>query len=161
MKIKNENSSMPVILGCFMLFSYIVMKFICRGKYEFLHIISEKISFPQMWVFNSLFMLAFFFIGVSAGFFLNSLIESKFSIQVENLILRGFVLLVGIYFLSLLWYPCLFALQMPIFSYMFSLLTVVFSVLLLIFWFKACSAYSFFVIPFLLWSVYLNILNLL
>ena len=159
MKFKSENSSPPVIFGCFMLFSYIVMKFLCRGRYEFLHIISEKIAFPPMWVFNLLFMTALFFLGVSAGFFLNSLIENKFSMQVENLILRGFVFLVGIYFLSLLWYPILFALQMPIFSYIFSLLTVALSVLILIFWFKACSAYSFFAIPFLLWSVYLNILN--
>ena len=159
MKIKKESLSLPVIFGCFMLFSYIVMKFICRGKYEFLHIISAKTAFPPMWVFNLLFIIGLFFLGVAAGFFLNSLIENKFSIQIENLILRGFVLLVAIYFLSLLWYPFLFVMQMPIFSYIFSLMAVIMSVLLLIFWIKACSAYSFFIIPFLLWSVYLNILN--
>ena len=159
MKIKKENCLIPLIFGMFMVLSYLGMRLICHGKYDFLHIISEKIAFPPMWLFNFLYMITLFFFGVAIGFFLGFTFKGGHSVQTENLFLKGAVFSVAVYFLSLLWYPALFVLQMPMLSLIISIISVVFVILTLILWLRACAAYGVFVIPSTIWSVYLNILN--
>lgn len=161
MKIKKDNCLIPLAFGVLAILWYLVIKIICRGKYDFLHIISGKITFPPMWLFNFIYMISLFLLGVSAGLFVRDKLCLGQSIQTENLFLKGAVFAVAVYFLSLLWYPLLFALQMPLLSLIILLLSVISVVLTLIFWLKACASYGVFVIPITVWLIYLSILNLI
>ncbi len=161
MKIKKENCLIPVVVGCFMMLSYISMKLICRGKYNFIHIISERIALPPMWIFNSLYLVSLFLLGVGAGFCAKQILFEGCSIEAENLFYKGGVFFVAVYFLSILWYPVIFVLQMPIFSLFIALLCLVFVIATFIFWFRVSSVYSLFILSYVLWAAYLEILNLI
>lgn len=159
MKIKKESWLLPVIFGSFMVLSFVWMRIICRGKYDFLHIIANKVAFPPMWIFNFLYMITLFLAGAAAGFFIGNAFCHSQSIQTENLFLKGTIFFVAIYFLSLLWYPALMVLQMPIFSLILSIFSVVCVIITIAFWIKASFVYTVFMMPYAIFVIYLNVLN--
>lgn len=161
MKSKKENSLLPIAVGLFMVLSYVIMKLVCRDQYDFIHIISDKIAFPPMWIFNFLYMITLFLFGVGAGFIFDHVFRRGRSSIIENYFLKGAVFSVAVYFLSLLWCPALFSLRMTILSLIISSLTTVCVVVTIIFWFRACSVYAGLVIPYAAWTVYLNVMNLI
>ncbi len=160
MKIKKENCILPIIAGLIMMLSYVGMKFIYRGNYAFLHIISEKISFPPMWLFNLIYMLTFFLLGVSAGFFISENLGGRYSLSAKSLLYCGGIAYVTVFYLSLSWYRVLFVLQMPIFALIISLLCLISVIILLVLWFRVTAAYAAFIIPIAIWLLYLFVLSL-
>ncbi len=160
MRIKKDSWLVPVIFGCFMMLSYVGMRLVFGGNYEFLHIISARVSFPPMWVFNALNMLTLFFFGVSAGFFITEIFRCRYSVQSENLFFKGAVFYVAVYFLSLLWYPLLFSLQLPLVSLVISVICLISLIVTLVFWVRVTPPFSLFLIPIIVWQAYLSILNL-
>ena len=159
MKTRKESRIVPIIFGGFMVLSYIVMRFIYKGKYDFLHIISERINFPSMWIFNFLYMITLFFLGVSLGLLASELTQGGVSLQNENAFLRGGILFSIIYFLSLSWYPSLFVLELPLLSFVIILLCVLLTVFLIYAWSRVSISHTLLVFPFLLWTLYLLVLN--
>lgn len=159
MRIKKENAILPLTCGLFMVLSYVIMRMIYRGRYDFLHIISEKIAFLPMWIFNFLYMLTLFLFGFGIGLFIGLIFRGGQSIQLENIFLKGALCVIAVYFLCLLWYPSLFVLQMPFLSLIISILSVSLITIAIIFWLRACASYGIFLIPLAVWLVYLNILN--
>ena len=146
MKLRKESLLVPIIFGCILMLCFISVMMICKGNYDFLHIISEKMNFPPLWMFSTIYTLCLFFLGMSAGLFVRNIVECRLSLQNENLFLKGAIFCLISYFFSILWYPLLFCMQMPLIA--------------LIFYFRVNVLYTLFSVPFVLWSVYLFVLNL-
>ncbi len=161
MKIKKDSWIIPVIFGGALMLCYLVELLIFKRNYDFLHIVSMKVSFPPIWIFSSLYLLCLFLSGVSAGLFVRDILEGKCSLQIENIFLKGAVFSSISCFLCLFWYPALFYIQMPLLSLILALLSSIFSILTLIFWVRVSLVYSLFYMPFIIWSAYLYILNLI
>ena len=160
MKSRKDGVLMPLICGGGMVLSYIVMRFIYKGKYDFLHIISETVAFPPMWIFSFFYMISYFMLGVSLGFLIQKLSCGCMSVLDKIFFYKGLVAYSILFFLELSWYSTLLVLQMPILSFMVMLITILSAALLLYFWSKVSIGYALFTLPCLLWSAYLLILNL-
>ena len=160
MKLRKESLLVPIIFGCILMLCFISVMMICKGNYDFLHIISEKMNFPPLWMFSTIYTLCLFFLGMSAGLFVRNIVECRLSLQNENLFLKGAIFCLISYFFSILWYPLLFCMQMPLIALIFLLFCILFVALALIFYFRVNVLYTLFSVPFVLWSVYLFVLNL-
>ena len=160
MKINKDNYISPIIFAGLMMISYVAIVLFCRGRNDFVHLLSDRISFPPMWIFHLIYIVTLLLSGAAAGLLINQVyFGGACGLQTENLFLKGAVFFVAVYFLSVLWSPLIFSMQMPIVSLIVAVMSLVFSIVCIVFWLRVAPLSALLLIPYIIWSAYLVVLN--
>lgn len=161
MKSESKTSILPIISGGIFVLSYLIVLFVCRGQYEFIHFLNQSISFPPMWLFNFLYMATAFLFGMSFGLLMSKLLRRERSLQVENIFLKGQLAFTVVYFLSLIWRVVILLLQMPLLGLIISMICAFALFLTLIYWSKLSLPHTILALPYAAWCIYLFVLNMI
>ena len=127
-------NSYSLFCGAVCIIFPIIAKRLSDSPLDMLHKIQNRSIIPPMWVFDILFAVWFFLLGVSAGIEIYTTKHNLNICQKELYIYKGALFFVCTLFLSSIWYPIFFSGNYLFLSVLLSLFAFFSSMLCTAFW---------------------------
>ena len=157
----NRKSNLALIFGAVFAVIAIIMRTVNKSPYEFLHKIDGGNLFSPFWLFSLIFIASFFLCGYYLGRVIDSMCVKSRCVSDSTILYKGGVLFTILFFMSLWWYPTLFAREAVILSFFIAIICFLCSVALVSIWSKIKGSGTLFGVLICIWWLYVTALNFL
>ena len=158
---RSKGSNLALIFGGIFAAVAIIMRTVNKSPYDFLHKIDGGNLFSPFWLFSLLYIGAFFLCGYYLGRVIDSMCARSRCVNDSAILYKGGILFTVLFFMSLLWYPTIFARESVILSFFIALICFLCSVALVSIWSKIKGSGIFFGVLICIWWLYVTVINFL
>lgn len=158
---RNKSSNLALIFGGVLATVAIIMRTVNKSPYDFLHKIDGGNLFSPFWLFSLLYIASFFLCGYYLGRVIDGIYSGSRCINDSAVLYKGGILFTVLFFMSLLWYPTLFARESVILSFFIALICFLCSVALVSIWSKIKGSGIFFGVLICIFWLYVTVINFL
>lgn len=139
----------------------LISRIVSGSPFDMVHKFDGCDIIPPMWIFNLLWVVWYFFIGLAAGEIINS-VSSKRCVGAEQIsAYRGGLFFVASFFLGIMWYTTFFCNQSILVGMVISVTTLICSVISAYHWYHTpTSAPPLIMSAYVIWLFYTTLINI-
>ena len=150
-----------IISGTACALFYFISRIICGNGFDMLHKLSEFDILPPIWIFNAIFLIFYFIIGIAAGAMIHGVSLQQIRGEGETCAYRGGLFFISSFFLGIIWFPLFFIFQSLFFSVLCALSALMCALVCAFQWYKTVNKSSpTLMATFAVWMFYILFLSI-
>lgn len=162
--MSNRNSiinGVSLVLGAVCAMLAFLARTVSGSPLDMIHKLYGLEMLPPIWLFNFLSVAWCFLIGVAAGAVIYGALNKKACGRQEVESYIGLCFFLVSFFMSIIWYPLLFAAQALFLAFIACVLVTVSAILCAYWWFRASGgAPAVIMAAYAIWSIYICVVNI-
>lgn len=140
---------------------YFISRVICGNGLDMVHKLSGFEILPPMWIFNAIFLVFYFIIGIAIGGMIHGISLRQIRGEEEICAYKGGLFFISSFFLGITWFPIFFVFQSLFFSVLCALSALMCALVCAFHWYKTANKISpTLMATFSVWMFYIMFLSL-